>query len=98
MVVALIVGIGTVAGLCHTRELITRKPRLCSANPKLKMMWCVPVTHKVPLGLRTRRAAFGHLTLNWWSFSNPIGRIESLCPLRFRVLLGDGAHELEVMR
>jgi hypothetical protein len=86
--------------LCHTRELITRKPRLCSANPKLKMMWCVPETHKVPLGLRTRRAAFSHLTLNRWSFSNPIGRIESLRSiLRFRVPLGgNGMGKLRVVR
>ena len=32
------------------------------------------------------------------SFPQPFGRIESLCSLRFRVLLGDGAHELEMFR
>jgi hypothetical protein len=61
------------------------------------MMWCVPVTHSVPSGLRTRRAARSHLTLNSWSFLKPIERIESLrSVLRFRVLLGDSAQELQV--
>ena len=32
------------------------------------------------------------------SFPKPFGRIESLCPLRFRVLLGRGEYELEFLR
>ena len=46
--------------------------------------------------------ALGHteqLDLHSRSFPNPIERIESLRPaLRFRVPLGEGAHELEVLR
>jgi hypothetical protein len=62
-------------------------------------MWCVPVTHSVPSGLSTRRAARSHLTLNSWSFLKPIERTESLRPiLRFRVSLGSGTPELEVLR
>jgi hypothetical protein len=37
---------------------------VCTANPRLKMMWCVPVTQMVPSGLRMRHASFSHLTLN----------------------------------
>ena len=37
---------------------------VCRAKPRLKMMWCVPVTQMVPSGLRMRHAAFSHLTLN----------------------------------
>jgi hypothetical protein len=74
-------------------------PSRCSAKPRLKIMWCVPVTHSVPSSLRTRRAARSHLKLNSWSLARPIDRIESLpSALRFRVLLGDCAHELEVLR
>ncbi len=86
-------------GFCQASWLMIRNPSRCSAKPRLKMMWCVPVTHSVPSGLRTRRAARSHLTLNSWSFLKPFERLESLRPaLRFRVLLGDGAHELEVLR
>ena len=37
---------------------------VCRAKPRLKMMWCVPVTQMVPSGLRMRHASFSHLTLN----------------------------------
>ena len=36
---------------------------VCRAKPRLKMMWCVPVTQMVPSGLRMRHASFSHLTL-----------------------------------
>jgi hypothetical protein len=52
----------------------------------------------VPSGLRTRRASRSHLTLNPWSFPKPFERIESLCPLRFRVVLGGDQYVLEVLR
>ncbi len=32
------------------------------------------------------------------ALTNPFERIESLCPLRFRVSLGDDSHILEVLR
>ncbi len=35
-------------------SLLILKPRLWSANPGLKMMWWVSVTHSVPSGLSTR--------------------------------------------
>ena len=38
---------------------------VCKAKPRLKMIWCVPVTQIVPSGLRMRDASFSHLTLNW---------------------------------
>jgi hypothetical protein len=38
---------------------------VCRAKPRLKMMWCVPVTQMVPSGFRMRDASFSHLTLNW---------------------------------
>jgi len=37
---------------------------VCRAKPRLKMMWCVPVTQIVPPGLRMRHASFNHLMLN----------------------------------
>jgi hypothetical protein len=44
-------------------------------------------------------AVYSRPTFNSRSFSKPIERIESLhLPLRFRVILGTGAHELEVLR
>jgi hypothetical protein len=80
--------------------LIILKSRLCKAKPRLKMMWWVPETQRVPSGLSTRRAAFSHRTLNSWSALKPLKRIESLRPaLRFRVLLeSDGVNEFEVVR
>ena len=76
------------------------KPSSCSAKPMLKMMWWVPVTHSVPSDLRARRASRNHLTLNSWSFLKPFKRIESLRPLRFRVILGaeGSSKRLEVVR
>ena len=63
------------------------------------MMWCEALSYTVPSGLRTRHASQSHLAANSRSFPNPIERIESLRPaLRFCVPLGDGAHELEVLR
>jgi hypothetical protein len=38
------------------------------------------------------------LELHSRSFPKPIKRIESLCPLRFRMLLGKDEYELEVLR
>ena len=50
---------------CHAGvSLITLKPMLWSAKPRLKMMWWVPVTQIVPCGLRMRHASFSHLTLD----------------------------------
>ena len=84
--------------MCQAIWFMILKPRLCSANPRLKIMWWVPLTHSVPSGLRTRRASRSHLTLNPWSFPKPFERIESLCPLRFRVVLGGDQYVLEVLR
>ncbi len=88
------------SGFCQAIWLMILKFRLCKANPRLKMMWCVPETHNVPSGLSTRRAAFSHRTLNSWSALKPLKRIESLHPakVRFRVLLGgDSVGKLEVL-
>jgi hypothetical protein len=49
--------------------------------------------------LSTRRATRSHRTFRSRSIPKPIERIESLRPLRFRMLLGgDSADELEVVR
>jgi hypothetical protein len=92
--------------LNQIRSFRILNPRLCSANPRSKMTWWVPVTHSVPSGLRMRRASVSQRRLNSWSLLRPFERIESLCPeslcppLSFRVLLGgsDETHELEIVR
>ena len=55
--------LGVAFGLNQATLLMTLNPSPWSAKPMLKMMWCVPLTHSVPSGLRTRRAARSHLTL-----------------------------------
>jgi len=75
---------------------MSRKSKLWSAKPELKMIWCVPVTHSVPLGLRVPRPEVTEFFTRGYLWK-PIERIESLrLPLRFRVLLGGDKHELEV--
>jgi hypothetical protein len=56
--------LGVGFGLLHTMLFMTLNSNRCSANPRLKMMWWVPLTQSVPSGLRTRRASRSHLTLN----------------------------------
>src|SRR5829696_2908114 len=48
---------------------------VCRAKPRLKMMWCVPVTQMVPSGFRMRDASFSHLTLNWVILREPHGPV-----------------------
>ena len=59
------------SGFCQMRSFMILNPRVCSAKPRLKMTWWVPVTHKVPSGLRMRRASLSQVRLNSWSLPKP---------------------------
>jgi hypothetical protein len=49
-------------------SLMILKPRLCSAKPRLKTTWWVPLTQSVPSGLSTRRASRSQRTFHSWSY------------------------------
>ena len=66
------IAFGAAFGFSQTRLFRILNPSCCSANPRLKIMWCVPVTHSVPSGLRMRRASPSHSRLNSWSLRRPM--------------------------
>jgi hypothetical protein len=45
-------------------SLMILKPKVCSAKPRLKIMWWVPLTQSVPSGLSTRRASRSQRTFH----------------------------------